>query len=197
MTKVDDNDENNKAPDPKDASRWRLNNVLTEGAAVTKKLVRVPVRKPNKNEFFRVHPDEDYRLNVALIEGEEGNDEMYLVAPEITEELMDVAKAYTLYVCINRQGVVFLSPVKLPDADGKLNSWPKSAHENADDATRAWISQRSNRSLGAYEPYFADASIPDPVWPPETLMQLLEVAFKGLMVETADHTLVMKLRGQI
>ena len=35
---------------------------------VKRALVTVPVRKPGKQDFFRVHPDEDYQLQTAVIE---------------------------------------------------------------------------------------------------------------------------------
>jgi hypothetical protein len=55
-------------PDPFDVASLRLSQNFTETAGVKKLLTTVPVRKPKKQEFVRVHPGEGYRLDVAMIE---------------------------------------------------------------------------------------------------------------------------------
>jgi hypothetical protein len=50
-------------------------------------------------------------------------------------------------------------------------------------------------NLGAYEMYLADSSIPDPVWPTETLQELIRIAFKDRYVNTMDHAVIKRLRG--
>ena len=78
-------------PDPMDPARWRLDQTLTEGIATTKLLTKIPVRKPEQQEFFRVHPSEAYRLNAALILVK-ADREFYLVAPEVAPHAMDVVR---------------------------------------------------------------------------------------------------------
>ena len=51
-----------------------------------KALLAVPVRKPNKQEFVRVHPDEAYRLETAVLELKEER-ETYLVERALWDEL--------------------------------------------------------------------------------------------------------------
>jgi DNA-binding protein HU-beta len=51
-----------------------------EAVAVKRVIVSVPVRKPKRQEFVRVHPDERYRLEVAVVELQDGR-ETYLVVP--------------------------------------------------------------------------------------------------------------------
>ena len=43
--------------------------------------------------------------------------EMYLVAPALAPEMVGEFSPSTLYTAINRQGVLFLWPVKIPTAD--------------------------------------------------------------------------------
>ena len=66
-------------PDPFDPAALRLAPDF-EAVGVKRVIVAVPVRKPGKQEFVRVHPDEDYRLETGLIELEEER-ETYLVHP--------------------------------------------------------------------------------------------------------------------
>jgi hypothetical protein len=53
------------APDPFDLENLRLPQNFSETAGVKKLLRTVPVRRPNKQDFVRVHPDESYRGNFA------------------------------------------------------------------------------------------------------------------------------------
>src|SRR5262245_37913934 len=46
----------------------------------------VPIRKPNKQEFIRVHPSEAYRLTSAALIDLQDERETFLVAPEFVPE---------------------------------------------------------------------------------------------------------------
>ena len=50
-----------KTPDPFDPSSLRLDQSFADGEGVKKLLLTVPVRKPNRQDFVRVHPDAAYR----------------------------------------------------------------------------------------------------------------------------------------
>ena len=58
------------SPDPFDPANLRLSQSFTEMAGVKKLLTNVPVRRPNPQEFVRVHPDRDYRASFPMIEFE-------------------------------------------------------------------------------------------------------------------------------
>jgi hypothetical protein len=63
-----------------DLSTLRLDDTdLTAG--VSEVLAHVPVRKPNRHEFFRVHPDEAYTLDTTVLIDKEDGGEAYLVTP--------------------------------------------------------------------------------------------------------------------
>jgi len=68
--------------DPFDPSRLRLSQDFAATVGVKQALITVPVRKPNKQEFIRVHPDEAYRLETAVLELKEER-EIYLVDPSL------------------------------------------------------------------------------------------------------------------
>src|SRR5262245_30496713 len=68
-------------PDPFDPASLRLPQGFTAAAGVKKALLAVPIRKPDKSWFVRVHPDETYRLQTLVVElKEERGGETYLVA---------------------------------------------------------------------------------------------------------------------
>lgn len=187
-------DESSEGADPFDLTKLRLEQSFTEAVGVKKLLTSVPVRKPNKQDFVRVHAGENYRIDAALIEFREDR-ETYLVAPYIARELSGEYFLATVYTAINRQGVPFLWPVRLPTADGRINDWHHSAREGAALAMRRWIRVMSNMSLGAYDLYEAEATIPDPEWPDLSFQELLRIAFKDRLVDRLDHAVIKRLRG--
>ena len=104
--------------------------------------------------------------------------------------------AKVLYLTVTRQGVLRLWTIRMPDEEGKLDDWNRSALEAAEIAKGRRIRVKSNRSLGAYEVHEAQGDLPDPEWPGLTLQQILEIAFKGRLIESWDHPALRRLRGE-
>ena len=188
---------NDKALDPFDPASLRLDQTFTDGTAVRKLLTTVPVRKPSRQDFVRVHPDPAYRLSPAGIIEIKDEREFYLVTPAIAPDLVGEMAVYTIYTAINRQGVVQLWPIRLPGADGKHSAWHRSAADAAELAMRRWIRITTNLSLGAYEIFEASANIPDPTWPELPFTELLKIAFRDRIVDRPDHPVILQLRGAI
>ena len=196
LSPVDDQAGEQAAPNPFDPERLRINLDFAEGIGVKKAIITIPVRKPNGQDFIRVHPQPAFRLPVAVIELRDDR-ETYLVLPDIARDIPGEYITVTMYACINRQGVVFLWPVRLPGADGRQLDWHRSAAEAAEMAMQRWVRVKANMSLGAYEVYEAAATIPDPVWPTDlTFMQMLMIAFKGRLVDNLGHPVLKRLRGE-
>ena len=61
---------------------------------------------------------------------------------------------------------------------------------------KKWVRVQSNRSLGAYEIYEAAAPWGDPEWPDVQFKDLLKIAFKDRLIDTADHPVLKRLRGE-
>jgi hypothetical protein len=190
-------DENNvQVLDPFDPAKLRLDQNFLETGGVKKFLVTVPVRKPGKQSFIRVHPNPDYRMPAAIIELKD-DQEIYLVVPNLAHQIMDECTPVTLFTAMTRQGVAFLWPVKLPQADGRANEWYRSAAEAAGRAVDHWVRIKANMDLGAYEVFDASATIPDPVWPTYTYHELLRIAFRDRLVDRGDHPVLKRLRGEV
>jgi hypothetical protein len=186
-----------QAPDPFDLSNLRLAQNFNETAGVKKLLRTVPIRKPNKQDFIRVHPDAAYRENFAMVELKEDREE-YLVSsanPGLIAELSAEIVNKTVYTAVNRQGVVFLWPVRLPDADGKQMEWHRSAREAAEEATKRWVRVSANMSLGAYELIVAEAITAEPQFPEVSYQELIRIAFRDRLITNLDHPVVRRLRG--
>ena len=185
------------APDPFDPAALRLDQSFADTVGVKKLLTTVPVRKPNRQDFVRVHPDPTYRLTPAAIIELKEDREVYLVTPAMASELPGEFAAATLFTTVNRQGVLHLWPVKLPGADGKHNEWHRSAAEAAERAMKQWVRLTANLSLGAYEMFEATGALPEPEWPDLPFAEILKIAFRDRIVDTADHPVVQRLRGAV
>ena len=181
--------------DPFDPASLRLDQSFVETSGVKKLLTTVPVRKPNNQDFVRVHPSEDYRLTAAIIELKDDR-EVYLVLPHVAHQLPGECAPVVLHTAINRQGVVFLWPVKLPAPDGKINEWHRSAGEAAERAMTCWLRVKADMALGAYAMFEASSAIPDPIWPEATFKDLLKIGFRDRLVDGLDHPVIKRLRGE-
>jgi hypothetical protein len=184
-------------PDPFDPTRLRLSQDFAATVGVKKALVTVPVRKPDKTWFVQVHPDKSYRIQTAVIDLKEDR-EVYLIDPTLWSELATEATfgPRALFTAVTRQGVVFLWPVRLPSHDGRIDEWSASAIEAAKMASGKWVRVVANMHLGAYEVFEATGNLPAPTWPDVPLNELLRIAFKGRFVDTLDHPVLRKLRGE-
>ena len=132
--------------DPFDLDNLRVNQNFGDTVGVKKLLTTVPVRKPGKQEFVRVHPDPTYREILPLIDLKEDR-EVYVVTKRMISALAGEIIPYTLFTSITRQGVVFLWPVRLPSSDGRVIEWHRSAAEAAGRAMTKWIVAEPGRFL--------------------------------------------------
>ena len=181
--------------DPFNPAALRLDQSYADTVGVKKLLTTVPVRKPTRQEFVRVHPDAEYRLTPAATIEVKDDREVYLVTPAMAQALPGEVAVVTLLTAINRQGVLYLWPVKLPSPDGRQNEWHRSATEAAERAMKKWVRVTANMSLGAYEIFEATGDIPEPVWPEFSFEELLKIGFRDRVVDRDDHPLVLRLKG--
>ncbi len=199
---VETAESNGKPADPVTTSMFgdlgslRLSQDFGKDLGVKRVLTTVPVRKPGKEHWFQVHPDEAFRLDTFVIELKEEN-ETYLVSNSLWEELAaePTFSPRALFTCMNRQNVLFIWPVRLPNSSGKVDSWSESALTHAAAGQGSWIRVCSNMSLGAYERFESEANWPAPAWPELSFEKILEIAFKGHYITSTDHPVLQSLRG--
>jgi hypothetical protein len=186
------------APDPFDPAALRLSGDFTAALGVKKALLTVPVRKPDKTWFVRVHPDPEYAFQTYVIELKEER-ETYLVDRRLWNELAGEAtfSPRALFPALNRQNVLFLWPVRLPGPDGKLDTWSQTALEAAGLARTKWCRVTANMALGGYEVFYATGDIPAPDWPAVPIDDLLRTAFKDHYISTLSHPVLRRLRGEL
>ncbi len=184
--------------DPFDLTSLRLTQDFASAVGVKKLVTTIPVKKPSKEWFVRTHPDPTYWLQTAVVELKEDR-ETYLVAPGLWPELASDAtfSPRELVTAINRQGVLFLWPIRLPGADGKIDDWSRSALDAADEAKSRWVRITANMSLGAYEVAVACGQVAEPEWPKLAFQEIIKIAFRDKMISDWNHPILRRLRGEV
>ena len=109
---------------PFDPAALRLDQTFTDGTAVKKLLTTIPVRKPGRQDWVRVHPDPAYRLSPTAIIELKDDRETYLVTPAIAKEL--VGEFFRLRSTPQSTGKAWCSlwAVRLPAPNGELDVAP-------------------------------------------------------------------------
>lgn len=172
----------------------RIDQSYSEAAVgVRKVLLTVPVRKPNRDEFFRVHCEHLVDLYMVELKTER---EIYFAKHDVAQLLSEFVEPVRLRLCVSRQGVAFLWPIKLPKDDRRADSWRTSAAEAAGLAERHWIRLSADMHLGAYQTFQAVADLGEPRWPTETWAEVLRIALRDRIIDSEDHAVARQLLGQ-
>ena len=178
-----------------DLESLRVSQDFVKDSGVKKLLTTVPVRKPNRQDFVRVHPDSSYVLDTMLLNLKEER-ETYLVAPTFWDEIPQELTFTRLALAANRQKVIFLWQLRLPDSSGKTDAWSLSALEAYEEAKMRWVRVAANMSLGAYEIFEALGELSEPEWPEESMDEIVRIAFRNSFIESYDHPVLRRLRGE-
>ena len=185
-------------PDPFDPARLRLRYGAGAALGIHRKLTTVPVRKPSKEWWVRTHSDRDARwLDTAVLELKEDR-ETYLVDPSLWEALATEAtfSPRSLILSVERGGSPFLWPIRPPGPDGTIDSWNASAMEAALEGQSSWVRVTANMTIGGYELLVAPGIPDEPKWPQESMKEILQAAFRGKFIDTLDHPVLQRLRGE-
>jgi hypothetical protein len=185
------------APDPFDPAQLALGQDFAGAIGVKKLVTTVPVRKPHRHEWIRVHPDAEYRLQTAALPLKFEREEIYLVAQPLWSELPGEVRPIEILTAVNREGVVFLWPLKLPGSDGRLDTWNASAIDAASHARQQWARVAANMALGAYEIHVPTGELSAPAWPTLSLQELLKIGFRDRFIDSIEHPALKRLRGEV
>jgi hypothetical protein len=193
---INNNDLPSTDGDNLNLEQYRFAQDFSAVAIDAKALTTIRVGKPSKDMWFQTHPDLGYRLPTPVIELKDAG-ELYLVDRALWASLQGeptfVPKV--MVPAITRQGTVFIWPIRLPDADGQIDSWSASAMAAADGARGKWTRMCANREARGYD--IRTAAIGQtPIWPEKTLADLLSIAFKSKVISDAAHPVLRNLRGE-
>ncbi|MGO9119711.1 MAG: hypothetical protein ACLQPD_19125 [Desulfomonilaceae bacterium] len=177
-----------------DLEAYRMTQDYESLINVKRIITTVPVKKPERQWFVRVHPE--WKLETAVLEDKDDRT-TYLIVPSLWADLDQEITRKVLFPAITTHRVIFLWPIKLPGEDGRADHWNESSLEAAQLAKRNWIRVRANMQLGAYEVLTAGGTLPEPEWPQDTnFNELVKVAFKGRIITEWEHPVLKRLRGE-
>jgi hypothetical protein len=177
-----------------DLTRLRLSQDFANNASTKKLIVAVKIRRPNKQEFIRVRPGDEWQFSSALLEHDR---EIYIVDSALWGLLQAEISPAVLKLATTRQGDVFLWSLKLPSLDGRDDHWSMSRRAAAEHAETRWVRVVANMDAGLYDVHAAASELDEPVWPDEDFTTILELAFKNRVIDSVDHPVVKKLRGEL
>lgn len=172
----------------------RINTSQLDLLGVTKVVTSIAITKPGVTTFFRVHRDPEWTIDVALYE-EQGGKEIYVVSPQVVSFFGKNARSVRLYLAIDRNNNIFLTPLTLMGSDGKWDQWHVSRSVALKHAQEKWIRMQSNHRTSSYDVFVAQGDLPEPEWPAYSFEEVLEKAFGGRVIEDEHHPVVRGLLG--
>jgi hypothetical protein len=157
----------------------------------------IRVGKPLKQSFFRVHPDPSYALEALILEYCGSKDKvLYLVSGDIYIENVPLTDRL-LRLGVDREGGLFVWALHLPNSDGWENTWTESARECSVAAENHWCRMSSNMPKNRYEFVIAQSELAAPKFPNKPFPELLLLAFRDRVIDSPNHEILRKLRGEI
>lgn len=171
-----------------------LGRPLDEIVPSQKVLTSLPVRKPKKDEWVRLHPEIHTNAYIYEVFEERG---CYVVLPSVVEPMLDLVRYVQLSLAVNYKGNPFVWPVQIP-TERNPHAASISAFAGADRATREWI--RISWGGKEYEVYRRRSAAAEPEWPTEisNASEMLRFASKAgafEIIDSLDHPVVRRLLG--
>ena len=171
----------------------RVLNTLDLKDLLKVEIVEIAVRKPKKDEWFRVLPGQSQQGGILEVQRD-----TYWVSPKIQSELLG-DPCFSLRICVlavTKQGVPFIWPLR-PDCDSggksdKSARTPLAAMQLAQEKwTRIyWVKEK-------FEYLVETADISDePKFPEKSFSELLRLGFKASIISTLDHPALLELKGK-
>ena len=161
------------------------------------------MRIADANDFVRLHPDEDSYWSGPLcfvnvpIKGAK-KDSLHLISEDLAIGYLPSKKIkrFRLALASKPWDVFFFCQIPVVNLD---NSFNKTALEGCEWAKTTWVQTVSCKDQGHDDyqniPAKDQKAFPTPKWPTQSLEELIEIAFKGLMIETDDHPGLLRLIG--
>jgi hypothetical protein len=158
----------------------------------TSKTATVEIRKPKRDEWFRVSPDHAPVPFFLYTEDKRETSKTYLILPNVAQDktIRGVARARIIYVVINRDGDVFLSPVGIGD-----DSWSQSSRLGHQKAMKNWVRIASDMTQKCYAMHNADFT-ETPEFPATPYGDLLRDAFGQNVIDSLKHPVALELLGK-
>jgi hypothetical protein len=155
------------------------------------------------NDFFRLHPDEDRFWSDELcfvpvpIKGQTG-DTLQLIAEDVALKYLASGRIqhFRLALGTKPHDGFFLGRVPTRNPD---NSYNMTCVQGCQAAKTHWVQLTSRKAEGvdSYKIDYAldEDAFPEPQWPEQSLIDLIERAFPNRVIDHAEHPALKRLLG--
>ena len=149
------------------------------------------VKKPNADSFINTMPGE------VQVAGLTFDQQAYIIDRTILPIEGVSVTPYILKAYITKDGALGVWPLKIGTFQGRSNPWNDSALKAAKMAESRWIRVVANSTAGCYDIHAALGDLGLPCWPEKTLEEIIIEAFRDRYIESSDHEVLRRLRGEI
>ena len=160
-------------------------------------------RIADANDWVRLHPDEanywssEYCFVHVPIKGQKGN-MLHLIFEHLATRYLESKKIqrFRLALATKPHDVFFLCHVPTRNLD---NSWNETSLKACLQAKAKWTQATSQKAENkeSYKINFArdQDAFPEPNWPKQSLVELIDVTFAGCLIDSDDHPGLLRLVG--
>jgi hypothetical protein len=161
-------------------------------------IVAISVGKaPNKNAFFRTHPD--FHPIIPIVDLEVGMEKQFFaVTPSMVEPLASIGISvtnHTLYLTMTSTGSVRIVPVRCANSDGEQNEWSRTKELGLRAGMKSWVRLYADQENKCYQVFPAPVGrFADAVWPELSHAKVFRLGFrdKGRLIDSTQHPLYLK-----
>ena len=151
--------------------------------------------KLSKHRFSRVHPGNEYKLPIFVVDDKESR-EVFLCSAQMAPYLSNLAQPKILRLAVDNMGTpkVIAEPIVEPSARTSL--WTVTMLEAIRRAETQWVRIESNMSAQQYTIIEEASNLGEPAWPEQTMQKLIEEIFTDRIITRNDHPLILQLEGR-
>jgi len=158
---------------------------------------KIEVKRPGKFTFFRTFGPKENWIKAKVVDDGPGDNEL-LVSNAIQHLVEDYSRPVLLIPCIDRQGRVFIWPLKMAKEGSFPMRWHTSTREAAIHALTNWTQISADKKIKAYSIKTAEGDLSEPVWPDRMDIEtLIQDAFADKYIDSLDHPVIQQLRGLV
>jgi hypothetical protein len=175
-----------------DLAKYRgAHRVSVDGETPTGDQTNIPIKKPGKGNYFRVHPDPSYRLYDVPVFEEDGGD-IYLPELELPDDVLEFVTHMNLFTAVSHRGKLFVWKFKATDT-----SWLHSNLRVAKRAMEEWIRIKADFETGGYNVFPAPEPLHSkkPTFPTMSPEEIFTLAFDGRRITSVEHPVIRGHRG--
>jgi len=173
---------------------------------VTPVLANLTVGKPSATAFFQIRDGEGWEpviLSTFTPDSRSKDSQPYLVYDEFAqvfeEKKVLVPARFYMYMVYGSNVMKIDLISQRVDKSGNLNRYHTSRMACYEEAKTKWVQMHAQEEGGYYVWGYAESNLPAPVWPekPENLLAAIDLAFKGFIIDDAEHPEIKKLKGKL